>query len=99
MNNGIFHLTIKDNETGEILRDEDVNCLIGGIILEDDSTGVLLARCNELELAEAVIAAETAVKSIKKRKGFKFCRLVKQLARCSETVEFDHSEDDYYLDH
>ena len=95
MNNGIFHLTIKDNETGEILRDVDVNCLIGGVAVGDAaSQGIAIARCNDLELAHCIVSAETAVKAIKKRKGFKFCCLVKQFAKCSETREIDHSEAD-----
>lgn len=94
MNTGIFHLTIKNNETGEILRDVDVNCLIGGVAIGDDSTGIIVASCGELELAEGIVAAENAIKAIKKREGFLFSRLVKRLSKSVKTVEVDPTEAD-----
>lgn len=85
-------MTIKDNETGEILHDADINCLIGGVAVGDDSSGIAIARCNDLELAKGIVSAENAAKAIKKRKGFLFSRLVKHLSKCVEAREVDRTE-------
>ena len=87
-----FHITITDNETGKVIHDVDVNAIVGGISISDtDVHGLAIARCNELDLAKAVLAAENATKNIKKKKGAKFKRFVRVLSRRTTTDEHDLS--------
>lgn len=56
-----FHITIKDNETGKILRDQDCNAIIGGLCDNEKSASVVLVQCNGKDL---VCCASAAQKSI-----------------------------------
>ena len=54
-----FHLTIKNNETGEILHDTDCNAIIGGITDNEKSTSVVLTHCNDKVLFYCAKAAQS----------------------------------------
>lgn len=56
-----FHITIKNNETGEILRDLDTCAIIGAFDVDEEGTGCLVCTaCNAIELAATADAAVTA---------------------------------------
>lgn len=74
-----FHLTIKDNETGETLRELDTNAIIGGVVNEEGSETILAAKCNDIDLAKAIIATEMGAKHVKRKKGFLFELLLAHL--------------------
>lgn len=58
-----YHLTITNNETGEIERDLDFDALIGAVHLsERESAGIFLADSTILAQAEVLDAAEDTVK-------------------------------------
>ena len=56
-----FHVTIKNNETGEILHDDDCNAIIGGICENEKSASVVFTSCNGLALARCVFSAKKAI--------------------------------------
>lgn len=59
-----FHLTIKNNETGEVLRDTDCNAIIGGITYNEKKTCVALTECNWKELMNCAMAADEAISKV-----------------------------------
>ena len=58
-----WHLTLKDNETGETLIDRDICALIAGIGLEDNAQAVAMANCTGMDLVKTVVCAEEALQS------------------------------------
>lgn len=56
-----FHITIADNETGEIIQEADTCAIVGGYTTDNGATGILLTHSNVLDHARAVNAAEHAV--------------------------------------
>lgn len=56
-----FTVTIKNNETGEMLVDTGCNAIIGGITLEDTTMTISNTACNGIELAGCVCAAQKAI--------------------------------------
>lgn len=57
-----FHVTIKNNETGKILYDDDdCNAIIGGICKNEKSFSVVLTSCNCVELASCIFSAKKAI--------------------------------------
>ncbi len=61
-----FHITIKDNETGEIIHDKDTNAIIGAINGAENSTAVIgITSCNTIELLATMRGALQSVKEIR----------------------------------
>lgn len=58
-----FHITIKNNETGEILHDQDCNAIIGGICDNEKNTSVVLTECNSKALFYCAKAAQESINS------------------------------------
>ena len=56
-----FHITIKNNETGEITHDLDTNAIVAGILDDDGAYAVSITSCNALELLNATGGAEKAI--------------------------------------
>ena len=56
-----FHITIKNNETGEILHDQDCNAIIGGICDNEKNTSVVLTQCNGKDLVFCALPAKKAI--------------------------------------
>ncbi len=59
-----FNLTIKDNETGEILRNIDTNAILAGVCDNGQPQAILLADCEGKELATATVAVERALTKV-----------------------------------
>lgn len=78
-----FHITIKNNETGELIHDADATAIIGGYTTEEHSMGVILAQCSDLDLARAVQAAELSAGKVRKIKDPLFGFLVSAIANAS----------------
>lgn len=87
-----FHITIKDNETGETLRDIDTNAIIGGVVKEEGSETILIAKCNDYDLAKAVIATEMGTKHVKRQKGLLFRLLLADMTEGTTTEVKDLSD-------
>lgn len=75
-----FHITIKDNETGETLRDLDTKAIIGGALNEEGAESIIIASCNNIELAKTIHAAEAGTKHVKSQKGLSFRLLLEAVA-------------------
>ena len=56
-------LTDKNNETGEILHDQDCNAIIGGICDSEKSASVVLTQCNGKDLFYCAKAAQKSINS------------------------------------
>lgn len=87
-----FHITIKDNETGKILHDEDTSAIIGGYANEEGSMSMIMGRCNEIDLAKTVYAAERAVQEVKDSKSPLFSALVAMIAGSKPEEVYLHNE-------
>lgn len=61
-----YHLTITDNETGEVMLDTDSYAIIGSVGVENGASSVGFTNCDIYELAVAVQAAEGAVAEVKR---------------------------------
>ncbi len=59
-----FNLTIKDNETGEILRNIDTNAILAGVCDNGQPQAILLADCDAKELAIATVATERTLTKV-----------------------------------
>lgn len=60
-----YNITIKDNETGEVMRTFDTNAIIGAI--GDGvgvASGICLAECTKTEMAAAVLSATKIVDTV-----------------------------------
>ena len=62
-----FHITIKNNETGEILNDIDTSCLIGAIDIGEGNTSIAFTHCNAISLVTTILAAKKAINNIYER--------------------------------
>lgn len=56
-----FHITIKDNETGETLHDLDTAAIVGSFENGDSVTTLGLTRCKPSDIVCTVAAAKLAV--------------------------------------
>ena len=60
-----FHLTVTDNETGNIVRELDFNAIIGAAhISEKECAGVVIAHCSPMVQAETIMAAEVTINEL-----------------------------------
>lgn len=56
-----FHITITDNETGETIRDYDINSIIAGIDLGDTVSACVICEGTPSDLAHTAFAAKDAI--------------------------------------
>lgn len=60
-----YNITIKDNETGEVVQVFDTNAIIGAIGAEKGiANGIFLTHCTKTEMAEAVLTATSIIDKI-----------------------------------
>ena len=60
-----FKLTLTKIDTGDVLVDEEIDCLIGGAAVGDDTTCKLLfAECSPLVTAAANVAAHQTIEKL-----------------------------------
>lgn len=62
-----FHITIKNNETGEITHDLDTNAIVAGILDDDGAYAVGITHCDSLGLLQAINSAENLITSMYKK--------------------------------
>lgn len=87
-----FHITIKNNETGEITHDLDTSAIVAGILDDDGSYSVSATSCNALELLQTVNSAEKAINLIyKKRPELLVLKLM--VAHTEEGEEAEETEE------
>lgn len=62
-----YTVTIKDNETGEIVREVECNSIVGGASLDDEKSVLIgIANCDGKELLGACQSAKKAIYKILK---------------------------------
>ena len=60
-----YNITIKDNETGEVMQVFDTNVIIGVIGgAEGRASGICLTRCAKEEVANAVVTAVEVIDEV-----------------------------------
>lgn len=59
-----FHVTITDNETGEVLHDTDAHAIVAGIGAEGGAGVIGCTACDKKQLAVTIQAAEDAVREL-----------------------------------
>ena len=60
-----FHITITDNATGEVMIDEEVCAIVGGVTVgKGHSKAIGLTACSPFEIAEALVDAEEVVSAL-----------------------------------
>ena len=62
-----FHVTITDNETGEVLHDADACAILAGINGGRTTASIHMTACGPLPLAETLSAAEDVVQEVRSR--------------------------------
>ena len=79
-----YNITIKNNETGEVVRVFDTNAIIGAISDEKGiAYGICLAECAASELAGVVVTATRTIDTIVE--GDKALKLLVMLSEIKQT--------------
>ena len=60
-----YHITITNNETGEIVHDYDTSAVIGGISLKEGVAAIGLTACPSLVTALTIDGAQIAINKIR----------------------------------
>ena len=55
-----FHITITDNETGEVLVDQDTSAIIGALDNDESTRNIAYTCCNTIDLAATAAGAKQA---------------------------------------
>lgn len=56
-----YNLIIKNNETGEIVFDKNINAIIAGISDKETTAALSIKACNGFDLCEALYKTEEAI--------------------------------------
>lgn len=73
-----FHLTITDNETGEIVREIDIDAIIGAVnTSEEEAAGICVTRCSGRTMADTIVAVESMLEHLMNKEPM--LRLAKML--------------------
>ena len=85
-----FHITITNNETGEVVHDMDTGAIIGAIGGAEDegAYSIGLTACNLMDLATAVASAKKAVDILLEKNPA--VRLVIELASLKEVNDSEN---------
>lgn len=59
-----FTLIIKDNETGEVLKEVESNAIVAGVDTESGTAAVGMSCCNTFDLVNTCRAADAAILSV-----------------------------------
>ena len=87
-----FHIIIADNETGEILTDEQTDCIIGAYSLEKEETGITYIRGNDIMIAATIMADKAAIQNIYKK--IPVAKLLEMIAHAKQNKEKENIENE-----
>ncbi len=60
-----YNITIKDNETGKVMKVFDTNAIVGAIGAgKGEVHGIFLTQCTKTEIAEAVLTATKTINTV-----------------------------------
>ena len=59
-----FHLTITNNETGEVLHDVDACAIIAGVNEGKENGSIAMVDCGPVDLLEALMTTEETVQDV-----------------------------------
>lgn len=85
-----FHITIKDNETGETVHDLDTDAIVGAISEDDSTWEILMTSCDANTLISTIDAAEKAIKHALKNRPELL--ILKLMAQCKGRKAADTEE-------
>lgn len=65
-----FHITIRDNSTGNVVQDCETSCIVGAFHNDDtdDTATLVAANCNTLDLAHTTCCAAQAVQMVQDKR-------------------------------
>ena len=86
-----YHITIKDNETGEITHDYDTGAIVGGVEAGDGYFALGLTECNAIELVNTICSAEKAIEAM--LEGHPELLALKSLATIKKAAETEEAEE------
>jgi hypothetical protein len=76
-----YHITITDNETGEVLVDQDTVAIIGACDAGEATRGLVLHKCNKAEKMATACEAMQMVEQVLRKEPKKFQRFARKLVR------------------
>ena len=86
-----MHITITNNETGEVIAEHDTNAIVAGIDLENGTRSLVKANCDPIAFACALHAAQGAVdKTLDENK--KLAALYYMMGAFNEKTEEENTE-------
>lgn len=77
----MLHIVITDTETGKVIHEADTKAIIGGYKTEAGTSSMCVANCGDFDLSMTILAAEEAIRSVKKQKGAAFAITTEMLPR------------------
>lgn len=58
-----YHITIINNETQQVLLDEDTSVILGGVTVEDGTCHIAVAHASRLDIALAVVTCRRTIRT------------------------------------
>ena len=93
-----FHVTIKNNETGEIIKDIDSDAIIGSIASEDGTAAVVMTHCGTKQMINSILtakkAANIALKYIEADVPKGFSEFIDLIEKFGDTLEKEDGDAD-----
>ncbi|MGN0804387.1 MAG: hypothetical protein ACI4MS_03285 [Candidatus Coproplasma sp.] len=59
-----YNITIKDNDTGKVIKSMDVNAIIAGLSVNDGSVSFALTACNGEDLFNTIISTKKSIDEV-----------------------------------
>lgn len=59
-----YHITLTDNETGEVIHDGDIEAIIGAFSTETRTAAIAKTSCSLRGLVATIVAAEDAIEHV-----------------------------------
>jgi hypothetical protein len=87
-----YHVTITDNETGEVLRDMDSNAIAASIDSEDFVAEIFRTHCTANDLVNVVAVLMSILEKAKKRSPWEYRRARKVFKKLRKQKENNNNE-------
>lgn len=93
-----FHITIKRNDTGEIIKDLDSDAIIGSIENEEGTAIVAMTNCETKQMIASILtarkAADVVLKEIEADAPKGFADFINLLAKLGDVADKEDSDAD-----
>lgn len=93
-----FHITIKNNVTGEVIKDLDSDAIIGSIESEEGTASVVMTNCSTKQMINSILtakkAANIALKNIEADAPKGFADFINLMEKFSDIVKEEDTDAD-----